>query len=721
MGASAVLLCVLAAGGLPASAEPPPQDELLQRAAAARRQGDLAEARRLARRASGADAEALRADPRWTFLLAWLDREEDRLETAVQRWGRLADLASLPPEVATYARGARRRLAEVDGLVDASGEGGPLRSQQAAPRGRAEDSGGDPRDPVADHLARAEAALRKGATGDAQQHLIAATEDPTHPDFARAQAALSAIAPDWSPPRELLERRADAFRRAGRHQAAAELLDTLPLPTARRARREALARRGMAHFRRRDSYSTAATLLEASARLGGPERFRRAYRAAVARSRAGDDAAAIRALETLVRRDRANPKAPQALFLAAVLRLDEDPADGVAALARFRRSITARLAPGLVRQALLREGLAWLSELDRPERARRLFRELARRAERASAVEEAATAWYWVGRTFPRGNADAADPALIQAIQTSALGLPAAWARGLRAQLGRDPLPDDPGAPPAGSVTPEAPPSVALPEAACFFQRVGFPEEAARVVSARAAQVAGAAPEGRGEEALAAAFDRLGAPAYGWRRASRSLGSLPRPPPPEERWRIAAAYPRPHRALVEEAARGLPAEAGPELLWAMMRQESGYEPEAVSSAGALGLMQLMPSTARRIARRQGLVPVDPPRLLEPEVGLGLAGRHLAALFRELGCLPLVVAAYNAGAAAVRRWARGHPDWPLDVFVTRIPYRETRRYVARVLEHHLRYRWSTTEDAEPPALPWGLRPVASCLAGVASQP
>ncbi len=127
------------------------------------------------------------------------------------------------------------------------------------------------------------------------------------------------------------------------------------------------------------------------------------------------------------------------------------------------------------------------------------------------------------------------------------------------------------------------------------------------------------------------------------------------------------------------------------LTLAIARQESQFDPAAVSRVGALGLMQLMPATARRIAQRLGL-PYTRARLLrDPDYNLRLGRQHLATLLARFeGSAVLALAAYNAGARPVERWIRTYGDPrdfsadPVD-WIELIPYGETRDYVERVLE------------------------------------
>jgi len=132
------------------------------------------------------------------------------------------------------------------------------------------------------------------------------------------------------------------------------------------------------------------------------------------------------------------------------------------------------------------------------------------------------------------------------------------------------------------------------------------------------------------------------------------------------------------------------------MIYAIARQESAFAPQAQSSAGAQGLMQLMPETARRTAKRLGLE-FDLERLLDPEYSTQLGAAHLRDLMEDWkGSLILIFASYNAGGGNVSKWikAYGDPRSPgIDSvdWVERIPFSETRNYVQRVMEALLVYR------------------------------
>ena len=127
-----------------------------------------------------------------------------------------------------------------------------------------------------------------------------------------------------------------------------------------------------------------------------------------------------------------------------------------------------------------------------------------------------------------------------------------------------------------------------------------------------------------------------------------------------------------------------------------MRQESQYKVTALSSAGAVGLMQVMPSTGALVARDLGAARYSPRDLLEPASNIQYGTWYLNRLLtRYHGCTPLAVAAYNAGPTNVSSWYRpwkaineGDADdsekMGIDDLVEMIPIDETRNYVRRVM-------------------------------------
>ena len=132
----------------------------------------------------------------------------------------------------------------------------------------------------------------------------------------------------------------------------------------------------------------------------------------------------------------------------------------------------------------------------------------------------------------------------------------------------------------------------------------------------------------------------------------------------------------------------------PALVWAIMREESSFRPEVMSSAGAMGQLQVMPETARRQAQRSGVAPIEEDEeLFEPVVNIGLGSAYLDYLAgRFPDRLSATIGGYNAGPNAVARWLRGEAgERDDDVWVEDIPYVQTRRYVKRVLRSLHVYR------------------------------
>jgi soluble lytic murein transglycosylase len=128
------------------------------------------------------------------------------------------------------------------------------------------------------------------------------------------------------------------------------------------------------------------------------------------------------------------------------------------------------------------------------------------------------------------------------------------------------------------------------------------------------------------------------------------------------------------------------------LITAVIREESSYDPEAVSSVGALGLMQLMPATAQWMAKRIDLESFSRDQLYFPSVNIKLGAHYLAFLldlFKDDRVL--AVAAYNAGPDMVDRWKGATSTSDQDEFLEAIPFQETRSFVKRVLRSYYEYQ------------------------------
>jgi soluble lytic murein transglycosylase len=151
-----------------------------------------------------------------------------------------------------------------------------------------------------------------------------------------------------------------------------------------------------------------------------------------------------------------------------------------------------------------------------------------------------------------------------------------------------------------------------------------------------------------------------------------------------------AAYPRAYRELVERYCKS--PRVDPDLLQALMREESALDPRALSWAGAVGLTQLMLPTAQAVAKDLRLTKPSSEGLLDPALNIQLGAAYLGRLLARFGGNPVyALAGYNAGPSAVDRWRQSRSGLELDAFVEEIPLDETRAYVKRVLRSYNTYR------------------------------
>jgi soluble lytic murein transglycosylase len=135
----------------------------------------------------------------------------------------------------------------------------------------------------------------------------------------------------------------------------------------------------------------------------------------------------------------------------------------------------------------------------------------------------------------------------------------------------------------------------------------------------------------------------------------------------------------------------------PFLSLAIVREESRFDYEAQSPAGAVGLMQLMPVTAFRLDRELKVGLRHSRDLTDIQKNLHIGIYYLSSLVREFGAYPQAIAAYNAGEETVRRWLQKGNYKSADEFIEDIPYNETRNYVKRVLTTFFEYKRSYAKN------------------------
>jgi soluble lytic murein transglycosylase len=393
------------------------------------------------------------------------------------------------------------------------------------------------------------------------------------------------------------------------------------------------------------------------------------YQHARALLQAGDGAGARAALrQTATTYPGVRDAAAPSLLLLADLQMDDGDATGAqnSLTTLVNRFPDATQAP----LALFRSGLiAWTSD---PRRAAALFDSLVRRYPND---EEAVAGRYWAARSEERtGRRADAERRWREIIAASPFSY--------YAQLSAKRLGIGAWTPPAGAdAVPHIPAVDAAVARAALLDRLGMDVESRFELDAlaeRADQHPAEAP------AIAQAFIAADQPSRALRVASKALEAGP-----PSRALLRAAYPLVHgEALTEQAHRnGL----DPALVAGLIRQESGFNPRAVSVAGARGLMQLMPTVGAAIASSRGYPLWNPALLFDPDVSMELGTAHLATTLGAGTPVARALAAYNAGASRVARWSqRPGADDP-ELFAEWIPFTETRDYVRIVQRNAQVYR------------------------------
>jgi len=153
-------------------------------------------------------------------------------------------------------------------------------------------------------------------------------------------------------------------------------------------------------------------------------------------------------------------------------------------------------------------------------------------------------------------------------------------------------------------------------------------------------------------------------------------------------WRI--LFPEPYWDTIKaESAKN---NLDPYLVASLIRQESEFNPAAVSYANAWGLMQLLPSVGKAMAREEGMTHFETFQLLDPETNIRLGTRYLRHMLDRFGGVQeYALAAYNAGEERVADWEAAGPYHGMDEFVESIPFTQTREYVESILRNVETYR------------------------------
>lgn len=155
------------------------------------------------------------------------------------------------------------------------------------------------------------------------------------------------------------------------------------------------------------------------------------------------------------------------------------------------------------------------------------------------------------------------------------------------------------------------------------------------------------------------------------------------------KWEV--AYPQPFLKTVSSYAKSR--QIAPALIYAIMREESGFSPRIESWANARGLMQLMDKTATRIAQVDKMKDYKSSVLFTPKKNIRLGSAYLKELSTQFDAHPiLIIAGYNGGYGNVSRWLARNGSAPIDLWVEDIPYGQTRKYTKRVLTSYWAYHW-----------------------------
>ena len=442
--------------------------------------------------------------------------------------------------------------------------------------------------------------------------------------------------------------------------------------------------RGMALFNSRTDYAAAEKLFEQASKLGTEDAAKELFYMARSRSRAQDDRGAEAGFRLVMQRFGTTPWAEQAELSIARIFLAAGTFDKAAsayaqyltkrgAKARFFDDASYERAVALLCAGQAADALPLLNRLvarTKDYRFEAQLRELTAVGLLTTGKrDEAIAAFKEVVAKFPLSF-----PALAAGARLRALGsdLPA-WLE-----------------PPSSGATP-TPLELKLPADVALLHRLGLEGDAASALIGQERRLSRShAP--RSGEALCELYGLLEVAdrryAIGQDAATRA--GLDRAPGPRSRWMWDCVYPRPYADLVTRAERERLLPRG--LLWAVMRQESGFRPAVRSPVGAIGLLQLMPNTAERASAELG-DKLEIQSLTHAHTSIRLGSAYLRKLIDTFqGNVPLALAAYNAGPQAVSRWLVGGETLPLDLFVARIPYEETRGYVARVLSNVARYAY-----------------------------
>jgi soluble lytic murein transglycosylase len=518
-----------------------------------------------------------------------------------------------------------------------------------------------------------------------------------------AWKAVQRLSPAWQPsPKQWLDR-AKGLAASGKATAALEAFTIVEKHPPSGVSRAQLAHdKGRALYKLRH-YKQAAKTLEQALRLGSPDKIGDKFYAARALSRADEDDKALVKYRALAREHKSSRWADEALYLSARLEmihrrwgkaakayskyLHANPKGKYKTAARYYRAL-CDFRLGHFKQA--KSGF------------HTLVKEAGHSRQASSYLELEALS------DMRAGNKEQAKKLFTEVIHQDPLSWPAMAAQSRLEELG---VTVSSLIEPAANI--KSPPrlEIKFPPKVELLRGLGLLDDAEQALSTVESSF-GAGFGSQSNQALCEGYQQLGRATRAYRVAQNHVKAslLSHAPDESTHWAWDCFYPQPYPLMVRGSEQRDTLPNG--ILYAIMRQESGFRPAVVSPAKAVGLLQLLPTTAKQIAKRTQ-TPFEPDTLTNPSVNIDLGSRYFAMLFQMWkGNVAPAIASYNAGPRAVSHWIdpAGEPD--LDVWIARIPYSETRHYVARVLGNWARYNYlqngSNAVPKVPLSLPAGLR-------------
>jgi soluble lytic murein transglycosylase len=485
--------------------------------------------------------------------------------------------------------------------------------------------------------------------------------------------------------------------------AIEEIDRAIAAPGGPPSRIDQLLARAKALYGSRDKYREAAEAYEQAAQIRGPHVPQALYFAAKAWSRADDNDRGLELYGKVIRLHATSPWAERASYFAP--RLQRFQRRWPLAEKGYRAYLQRYPRGGFAKEARYELALCLLLAGNH-KGARQAFEKLAK--EEKEAFDATSYRYLAAVAAHAQGKTSEAAATWRDMVSSQPLSWFALVAAARLSSIGQVPPTPVPPAPPISSTQPL---HVQLPPHVSLLRDIGLVRDAEEQMRSQEDSFSRAWGE-RGGEALCHAYDQLHTGGRLYRVGQRHVPVrlVQMAPTPANRWAWDCLYPHPYDTLTGrlEDQQNIPSE----LLHAIMRQESAFDPTALSPVGAQGLMQLMPKTAAKTAERMGK-PFDPNLVVSPGLNITLGAHYLTQLLHMLqNNVPLAAGAYNAGPAAVGRWLTGAEDIPLDVWTALVPYRETRHYIWRVVGNWARYRYLARGEAGIPVidlhLPSGVR-------------